>query len=119
MNSKKEEQYNEVIKIISFIQSLSQSYIRTKCNDKNLADELKNKLDNLWYNNIDNYYNENKKDNEYLKSLNDLTFYVVNVNMILKHSMRIDSEELEKDLKSIYGNDAFDIFCYVIYCKLP
>lgn len=93
------------IKILSMIQSLSQTYIRTKNTNDASSTEIsltvKDALDELWH--------------EITIEINDRTCESCNYgkveNILLKY--RIDINELHRDLDSIYDNGYLKLCCWI------
>jgi len=91
--------------IISFIQSFSQSYFRTKDYDAKIAANLLDKLNYIWNYNIENNQDGYIKDNEIL--------YTTTATVVLD-KFRINSKELKDDLNNLYDN-GFNKLAYWIY----
>ena len=100
---------SEKMQFISFIQSFSQSYNRTKDFDKNLSETLKKDLDSIWNLKVE----EKIKNNEKFNKVEDFSCYK-EIAKIAFEKLRINYEELELDLNSIYDDLSFEKLCFCI-----
>lgn len=84
----------------SYIQSLTQTYIRTI--NLKVNDEVKEKLDEVWLKYFKNI--EIDKDQNH-----------INHSIKLLDKMKINREELHSDLIKIYGKNSYQLFLSGIY----
>lgn len=100
------------------LQSLSQSYFRTKEANRMVALCVKNEFDKVWASEVEDVllkdFNFEEPKIEEVKKSNSTYYETVATSLLRK--MRIDIKEFEEDLNNLKDN-GFKILCFLIHCS--